>query len=105
MTVATWDLFPADVTLPDGMKHASVRAIVTDAGMLVVYGTLGDQVTQVYASAIHGAPALKSPYSPRYDSESTVPTTDGVVSITRGAGCGCGSPLKHANLASLGVPA
>jgi hypothetical protein len=105
MTTATWDSFPADVTLPDGSKHQGVRVILTDAGMLIVYGQMGDTVTQVFAAAVHGAPVLKSPYAPRYDSESSIPTDQGIVTALRGAGCGCGSVLKHANLANLGVPA
>jgi hypothetical protein len=105
MTAATWDLFPADVTLPDGQKLNGVRVILTDQGMAMVYDTLGQQVTQAFASAVHGAPSLKSPYAPRYDSESSIPTVNGVLTVTRGAGCGCGSVLKSANLATLGVSA
>lgn len=105
MTTATWDSFPADVTLPDGSKHLGVRAILTDAGMLMVYGQQGDAVVQVFAAAVAGPVSLKSPYAPRYDSESTFATDRGVVIALRGAGCGCSSPLKNANLVSGAVPA
>jgi len=101
MTTATWDSFPADVTLPNGTRHLGVRAILTDAGMLIVYGQMGDAVVQVFAAAVAGPIQTQSPLAPRYDSESTFATEVGVVTATRGMGCGCGSPLRHAQLADL----
>jgi hypothetical protein len=103
MITATWDMFPADVTLPDGTGLTGVRVLVTTSDMVLIYSAEGERTLQAWAGAITGEATLANPYAPRFASESTIPTAAGTVTVIRGAGCGCSSPLKYANLAALGI--
>lgn len=98
--ITTRDLpFPAVVTAPDGRFWAMARLVVVGGELVVVEHVdgktrIGARV-QIVASTLPG---------PRRQGETLtwrVIDADGDWIITKGAGCGCGHPLKRANLQRL----
>lgn len=103
MALRTHDLpFPAVVTAPDGKQWTIARLWVTDDGQVVVFGFGDGRVREEGRSEVtsYQLPGRSTPpgETPTW---SWVDEHGGTWFATKGNGCGCGHPLKRANLAAI----
>lgn len=80
------DVFPADVTLPDGTALSRVLLVVTTGG---VYVWDGPDREPLYAGLLTAPATLPSSFG-LSGAEGSAPTGDGVVRWRAGTGCRCG---------------
>lgn len=88
------DLFPANLTLPNGEPVGKVRVIVTDTNAYAFQSWQG--VPTLIATSPLAEPWTPSPMKPWQ-----VPTTAGTWTVRTGSGCGCGDRLKVWSQATL----
>jgi len=83
------DVFPAKVTLPSGAMLDTARVYVADGDVLVYTAGLDEPALMLRRPLVGHEGNLKSGMSLQVE--------DGVVSVTRSKGCGCGHPLRWFN--------
>lgn len=81
------DRMPAQVTLPDGRVLAEARAVLTAERLYVWTG--GPHGVELAAELPYDAEASVTPQGDRV--LWTVQTPEGIATVERGSGCGCGS--------------
>jgi hypothetical protein len=91
-TYAAW--FPASVLLPDGTAVHRCRVYLTDTGLRVYAARPADGVTPQWESPIDFT-TTPTPNLAAWGTGIDVCTDAGLVVVTPGGGCGCGSPLKR----------
>lgn len=100
-----WAMFPADVTPPPDVAVREWRQVMvqvtapgpSDHGLVYVWTHTAGQVEALFSSALTEPVTLPNPFAPRYASQAELPTVAGTLTVIRGSGCGCSSPLKGAN--------
>jgi len=88
--VVVRDVYPAEVTLPDGTLLRGALVKVTREG---VYVWTGERVLSYAEARSEPGEVLTPDYLTRREPLVTA-TADGPVVVWKGAGCGCGSTLK-----------
>ena len=83
------DLFPAQVTLPDGTQMYPARVWIAD-GELLVYIVANGVPVEYYRSAYISLEGTRI-------AGLSIDTADGMVTARKKQGCGCGNPLKSFN--------
>lgn len=91
------DVFPAEVTLPNGRVEQRARAFITDRGVIVLAMRNGDRPTVVFRDFHSEPPELPDRGVSRLRSRTVVHTAQGDV-LARVAGCTCGSKLRALSL-------
>lgn len=86
-------LFPARVTLPDGTTHHPVRLATDNHGISRVWRWDHGTHTAVVVCTWQAADLIRSDGAD-HGRPRAYTTPDGATIDGRGAGCGCGHPLK-----------
>jgi hypothetical protein len=84
------DRMPARVRLPDGVDIAECRAVLTQERLYVWAATPAG--VELRAELPYDPDRSVTPRGDR--ALWTVQTPEGIATVERGAGCGCGSPLR-----------
>jgi hypothetical protein len=85
------DVHPAELQMPDGTRHERVRAVLTHQ-RIRVWTEVG-RTPQLLVDEAHDGVQLEARH-PLIGRPIEIPTSAGVLSVTRMRGCGCGSSLK-----------
>lgn len=89
------DVFPAEVTAPDGTLHRKVRAVLSRERLYVFAEVDGAPAAVVSEPWVEEGSTVGAAWSRR---PFTVATEEGRWIVNHGYGCGCSSPLRAARL-------